>query len=163
MQGAYAFRRAIDRYVGRARRGGEPRADMSGRLGAHVAVLAQPVPHLGTGIARREPDGDLEPGLACRREGPGHHDAMESECVSIAELGGEPLLDGAEPGSVEEDGEGRRGGRPRRAQLRTSAWKRERRSRVIGPGLPPPMTRPSTWRMAITSLAVPVKNASSAV
>jgi hypothetical protein len=78
--------------------------------------------------------------------------------VSIPELGGEPLLDGAEPGSVEEDGE-----RRRRAQLRTSAWKRDRRSRVTGPGLPLPMTRPSTWRIAITSLAVPVKNASSAV
>jgi len=34
---------------------------------------------------------------------------------------------------------------------------------VTGPGLPLPMTRPSTWRIAITSLAVPVKNASSAV
>ena len=131
---------------------------MPGRLRAHVATLAQPVLRLGTGIARREPDRYLVPGLACRREGPGHHDAIESECVSIAELGGEPLLDGAEPGSVEEDGE-----RRRRAQLRTSAWKRDRRSRVTGPGLPLPMTRPSTWRIAITSLAVPVKNASSAV
>jgi hypothetical protein len=48
-------------------------------------------------------------------------------------------------------------------QLRTSAWNRARRSRVTGPALPLPMIRPSSWRMATSSLAVPVKNASSAV
>jgi hypothetical protein len=146
-----------------AGRGGETGAAIARGLGPQIALFAQPVAHLGTRVARREPDGDIEPGLARRREGPGHHDAIESEGVAVADLGGESVLDGAEPGCVEEDGERRRGGGPRRAQLRTSAWKRDRRSRVTGPGLPVPMTRPSTWRIAITSLAVPVKNASSAV
>ena len=50
-----------------------------------------------------------------------------------------------------------------RHQLRTSAWNRARRSRVTGPALPAPMIRPSSWRIATISLAVPVKKASSAV
>ena len=53
--------------------------------------------------------------------------------------------------------------RQQRDQLRTSVWKRERRSRVTGPGRPPPMSRPSSCRMPTTSEAVPVKKASSAV
>ncbi len=48
-------------------------------------------------------------------------------------------------------------------QSRTRAWNRVRSSRVTGPSLPEPTTRPSTSRIEITSAAVPVKKASSAV
>ncbi len=68
-----------------------------------------------------------------------------------------------EPGQVRRFVERRDGDLQERGQLRTRAWKRVRRSRVIGPDLPAPISRPSTCRMATTSAAVPVKNASSAV
>lgn len=68
-----------------------------------------------------------------------------------------------EPGKARRLVEGRNDDRKERNQLRTRAWKRARMSRVIGPALPEPITRPSTCRIATTSLAVPVKKASSAV
>jgi hypothetical protein len=60
---------------------------------------------------------------------------------------------------------GRRAPEPARpsAQERTRAWKRARKSRVTGPAFPLPMSRPSNCRIATISVAVPVRNASSAV
>ena len=46
---------------------------------------------------------------------------------------------------------------------RVSLWKRSLRSRVIGPGTPPPIARLSTFTTGITSAAVPVRKHSSAM
>ena len=46
---------------------------------------------------------------------------------------------------------------------RTRAWNRSRSSRVIGPGRPSPMTRPSHSTTGISSAAVPVRKHSSAL
>jgi hypothetical protein len=48
-------------------------------------------------------------------------------------------------------------------QLRASLWKRSIKSRVMGPGLPEPIVRLSTFTTGMTSAAVPVRNISSAM
>jgi hypothetical protein len=128
--------------------------------------------HEEPGAGRRRYAGDeLAPASVGRRDHPraagGRH---VRRAVRGAAIGDDDLMGNGESRQVLQEPrqtrslvQRRNDDRQDRAQLRTSVWKRARRSRVTGPDFPAPMSRPSTWRMATTSAAVPVKNASSAV
>ena len=124
----------------------------------------------GSGRGRRA-GGELTPATARARDDARAAGGRQlGRAVRGAAIGDDDLMGNGEGRQVLQEPRQARGFVQRRyddgqerGQLRTSAWKRALMSRVTGPDLPAPMSRPSTWRMATTSAAVPVKKASSAV